>query len=144
MSKDLGKRQKQKPAPSKTSQPGKPLSLRSPSGMTILIGRNARQNEEVTFDLSHPRDLWLHVRGVPGSHVIIRSSGAAVDETTLQLAAQMAAYHSKLRGEKLAEVIVCERRFVQHAPGGRTGQVTIRNERVISASATQPTEIAHK
>ncbi|MFN8443397.1 MAG: NFACT RNA binding domain-containing protein [Caldilineaceae bacterium] len=144
LSKESNKRLQPKQASAKPSQTGKPLSLRSLSGILILIGRNARQNEEVTFNLSHPRDLWLHVRSVPGSHVIIRSSGAPVDDETLQLAAQAAAYHSKLRGEKLAEVIVCERRFVQHAPGGRTGQVTVRNERIINVPATLPDEMKPK
>ncbi len=134
----LSSQQKQRTVAPKQARVGQPLTMRSASGRVILVGRSAKQNEEVTFKLSHPRDLWLHVRNVPGAHVIIRSGGEAVDDATIQMAAQLAGYHSKLRDEKSVEVLLCERRFVQHAPGGRTGQVVVRNERVITAPATMP------
>ncbi len=130
--------QKAKTNAVKPAKTGQPLEFQSKSGFVVLVGRSAKQNEKVTFELSHPRDLWLHVRGVPGSHVIIRSSGRPVDEESILFAAQLAAYHSKLRGEKSAQVIVTERRFVQHAPGGRPGQVTVHNERVVNATAELP------
>ena len=70
------------------------LRLRSPQGLEIVVGRNARQNERVTFGEAHPEDLWLHARGVPGSHTIIRTGGQVADEATVRAAAQLAAYHS--------------------------------------------------
>jgi predicted ribosome quality control (RQC) complex YloA/Tae2 family protein len=117
---------------------GQPLRFTSPTQITILVGKNARQNDHLTFALAHPLDLWLHVRGAPGAHVVIRSQGRPVNEATLQMAAQLAIYHSSLRGERSAPVTVCERRFVHRVPGGRPGQATIRNEQVIFASGELP------
>ncbi|CAN5393659.1 NFACT RNA binding domain-containing protein [soil metagenome] len=115
-----------------------PLHFLSPQGFAILVGRNARQNEQVTFKLANADDLWLHVRSAPGSHVVIRSGGQKVNEQTLQMAAQLAAYYSSVRGEKAAEVSITPRRFVTRAAGGRTGQVHIRNEETITVAAVLP------
>ena len=54
------------------------------SGFTIYVGRNARQNETVTFKRAGPNDLWLHVRGQPGAHVIVKSGGRDVPEEVIQ------------------------------------------------------------
>ncbi len=116
-----------------------PLRFFSPQGFAILVGRNARQNEQVTFKLSNAEDLWLHVRGAPGAHVVIRSAGQKVSDETLQMAAQLAAYYSSLRGEKAAEVSITRRRFVTRVAGGRTGQVQLRHEDVMTVAAVLPT-----
>lgn len=113
-------------------------------GVEIIVGRNARQNEQVTFTLARPNDLWLHVRGAPGSHVIVRSTGLQPDERDVLIAAQLAAYHSSMRGERRVDVIVTERRWVSHAPGGRPGQVLVNRERVVSVAAQLPAEVKEK
>jgi predicted ribosome quality control (RQC) complex YloA/Tae2 family protein len=59
-----------------------PLSVNSKDGLLILVGRNSRQNEEVTFRRATPHDLWLHARGVPGAHVIVKTGGREVPEAT--------------------------------------------------------------
>lgn len=110
----------------------------SPSGYEILAGRNARQNEAVTFRLSHPQDTWLHARGVPGAHAVMRNSGAPVTDDDIRAAAQVAAYYSQARGERSAPVIVTERRHVRRVPGGHTGQVLVRNERTVHVVAELP------
>ena len=117
-----------------------PRSFDSPGGFAVLVGRNARQNDELTFRRSHPQDLWLHARDVPGSHVVIRSSGQEVDDATVEMAARLAAYFSKLRGERSAPVMLAERRFVTRVPGGRPGQVYVRNDRTINVEGTLPEE----
>jgi len=114
------------------------LRFDSPGGFEILVGRNARQNEAITFKLTHPQDRWLHARGVPGAHVAIRSAGRPVDEATLRMAAQLAAYYSKARGERSAAVMAAERRFVQRIPGGHPGQVSVRNEETLFVAAELP------
>ncbi len=118
-----------------------PRSFNSPSGFAILVGRNARQNDDLTFRRSHPQDLWLHARDVPGSHVVIRSSGREVDEATVEMAARLAAYFSKLRGERSAPVMLAERRFVTRVPGGRPGQVYVRNDGTVTVEGTLPTNV---
>jgi len=121
---------------------GGPLRFRTMRGAEIIVGRNARQNEQVTFKLARPHDLWLHVRGAPGSHVVLRSAAHSLDERDVLIAAQLAAYHSSVRGERRVDVIVTERRWVSHAPGGRVGQVIVAQERVVSAAATMPEGVA--
>ncbi len=115
-----------------------PRTFDSPGGFAILVGRNARQNDDLTFRRSHPQDLWLHARDVPGSHVVIRSSGQPVDEATVETAARLAAYFSKLRGERAAPVMLAERRFVTRVPGGRPGQVYVRNDSTVTVEGTLP------
>lgn len=113
--------------------PQGPRRFFSVEGYTILVGRNSRQNDHLTFDIAGPDDLWLHARGLPGSHVVIRSGGAAVSEATIAQAARLAAHFSKARPETRAEVIVTERRAVRRAPGrSHPGMVTVSKERVVS------------
>ena len=103
--------------------------------LRFYVGRNARQNEEVTFKRAAPDDLWLHVRGQPGAHVIIKTGGRTVPEDVIQRAAALAARHSPAHGENRVGVNVVERRFVRRLRGGRPGLVTYRNERTIWVSA---------
>lgn len=125
---------------SKRNKQAEPQLLRyhSPQGFEIIVGRNARQNERITFDVAKAEDLWLHARGAPGSHVVIRSGGQPVQPETLTMAAQLAAYYSKFRGENGVTVIYTPRRFVSRAPGGHTGQVIVRQEETITVPGELP------
>ena len=129
-----GKRQQ----PADGTRPAGPLRLTSPSGFEILVGRNARQNEQVTFKLAGGEDLWLHARGVPGAHVVVKTAGRLPDEATVDLAAQLAAYHSGARNETRVDVIVTTRRHVHRASGGRIGQVTVGEEMVRTVPGIDP------
>ncbi len=100
-------------------------------GFPVFVGRNARQNEEVTFRRGSPDDLWLHVRGRPGAHVIIKSDHRDVPREVIEEAAALAAHYSSARESGEADVDVTERRFVRRAPGSRPGLVTYRNERTL-------------
>lgn len=95
------------------------------------MGRNSRQNEQITFEVAGADDLWLHARGLPGSHVIIRCGGRPVSEETVRQAAGLAAYYSKGQGEAAVDVMIVERRRVHRAPGGRPGMVFVDGERVV-------------
>ncbi|HET92028.1 MAG TPA: fibronectin-binding domain-containing protein [Chloroflexi bacterium] len=103
-------------------------------GFAILVGRNARQNEQITFRQAAPDDLWLHVRGQPGAHVILKRGGRDVPEEVLLRAAELAAYYSPARGEASVSVDVTERRHVQRIAGQRPGLVSYRNERTATVS----------
>jgi predicted ribosome quality control (RQC) complex YloA/Tae2 family protein len=127
-------KRQQKTAPDRSQ----PLRFLSPEGFTILVGRNARQNEIITFQEANADDLWLHVRDLPGAHVMIRNGGQAVGDETLQMAAQLAAYFSSQRGERGVPVAVTPRRFVTRMPGGRPGQVHYRNEETLTAAGEMP------
>jgi predicted ribosome quality control (RQC) complex YloA/Tae2 family protein len=115
-----------------------PLRFLSPEGFRILVGRNARQNEIVTFQEAKADDLWLHVRDVPGAHVVVRCGGQPVGAETRQAAAQLAAYFSSRRGDHAVPVAVTHCRFVTRMAGGRPGQVHYRNEETLTVPAEMP------
>ena len=117
----------QRPAPARPrSGAAGPLRLVSEDGFVILVGRNSRQNELVTFKRAAGEDLWLHARGVPGGHVVIKTGGRSVPERTLRRAAQLAAGHSAARDETDVPVDLVPRHRVRRLPGskGRPGMVT--------------------
>lgn len=115
----------------RTAEAGTPLRRQSSDGFVVLVGKNSRQNEEVTFRQASPNDLWLHARGVPGSHVIIKSGGRRVPATTEREAAQLAAYYSQSRAAGTVPVDITEQRFVRHLKGGGPGMVTYQQERTL-------------
>jgi predicted ribosome quality control (RQC) complex YloA/Tae2 family protein len=127
----------------KTARPssGKSAPIKAViDGYVVWVGRNSRQNEEVTFVRGRPEDTWLHVRGVPGAHVIVKSSGRPVPPRVLQRAAALAAYYSPAREEGRVLVDVTERRHVRKIKGGQPGMVTYRNESPIEAVPGKETQ----
>jgi predicted ribosome quality control (RQC) complex YloA/Tae2 family protein len=115
-----------------------PLAVTSQDGLLILVGKNSRQNEEVTFRQATPHDLWLHVRGVPGAHVIVKSGGQEVPEATLRQAAQLAAYYSQARGSARVAVDYTERRYVRRIKGAGPGLVTYTQEKTVRVVPGNP------
>ncbi len=103
-------------------------------GNAVFVGRSGPQNDEVTFDVAGPNDTWLHARGLPGSHVIIRwrLPNAEEREETVLAAARLAAHYSKGRDGATVEVDVARRRHVRKIKGSGPGMVTYRNERTIA------------
>ena len=106
-----------------------PHVFQSPDGFTILVGKNARQNEEVTFHRAKPDDLWLHARNVAGAHVVILRAGREIPESTIEEAAKLAARYSQARGEAKVDVIVTPRKNVRRMRGGKPGMVTVRESK---------------
>ncbi len=111
--------------------PGKPQTLRARGGHQIFIGHTSAQNDAVTFDIAGPDDSWLHSRGVPGSHVIVKWSGGRKDDTIVQAAAELAAYYSGGREAGRVEVDHAARRDVRKIRGAGPGMVTYRNEHTV-------------
>jgi len=117
----------------RSSPPKRTLPFETISGNPIFVGRSSLENDRITFDIAQPHDTWLHARGVPGSHVIVRWLGtAADDEETLVRAAGLAAWFSGSRGSQRVEVDITERRNVRKIKGAGPGLVTYRNERTVS------------
>ncbi|HLI09918.1 MAG TPA: NFACT RNA binding domain-containing protein [Ktedonobacteraceae bacterium] len=123
-----GKKGKSKPTP---PGGGVPLHVQSREGFTLLIGKNSRQNEDVTFHQAAPNDLWLHARGVPGAHVIIKAAGREIPRSTIELAASLAAYYSRARGSTSVPVDYTLQRHIRHLKGGGPGMVIYERERTI-------------
>ncbi|HEY6411112.1 MAG TPA: NFACT RNA binding domain-containing protein, partial [Ktedonobacteraceae bacterium] len=110
---------------------GVPLRLQSRDGFAVLIGKNSRQNEEVTFHQATANDIWLHARGVPGAHVIVKAAGREIPRTTIEQAASLAAYYSQARGATTAPVDYTLQRHVRHMKGGGPGMVIYEKERTL-------------
>ncbi len=127
------KRQRWAPLPR-----SEPLALESPDGLTLVVGRNSRQNDQVTFRLAKSDDLWFHALGVPGAHVIVRRGGQEVPTATIDRAAELAAYFSPLREEADVTVVYTERRHVRRVPGAAPGLVTYRHEGTIRVQPKGP------
>lgn len=115
---------------------GVPLHVQSRDGFTLLIGKNSRQNEEVTFHQATSNDIWLHARGVPGSHVIIKAAGREVPRSTIEQAASLAAYYSQARGSTSVPVDYTQQRHVRHMKGGGPGMVIYEREHTLYAEPT--------
>ena len=113
---------------------GEKIKLRkfiSPDGFLILVGRSAKDNETV-LKLASPNDYWLHVRDIPGSHVIIKRNGKKeVPISTIRYAASIAAYFSKARTESNVGVDYTLRKYVKPIKGGPSGLVNFREEKTI-------------
>jgi len=102
-------------------------------GNAIHVGRSGKENDHVTFTVAGPDDTWLHARGVPGSHVIVkwRNPQDEDPEDTIEMAAALAGWYSGARDSGSVEVDVAKRRHVRKIKGGGPGMVTYRNERTI-------------
>jgi predicted ribosome quality control (RQC) complex YloA/Tae2 family protein len=128
-------KRKRKPV---TSPAARPLRFTSPDGFRVWVGKNALQNEELTFRRAAPDDLWLHARGIPGAHVIVQTRGQAVPEQTIEWAAGLTAYYSRGRDDTRVAVDVVHRRYVRRLKGGRPGQVVYRDERTLRVAPRLP------
>lgn len=109
----------------------RPLSLPSPDGLLILVGRNSRQNDEVTFRRAKGDDWWFHARGVPGAHVIVQAQGQSLPADTIRYAAELAAYYSRSREEREVAVDYVRRRKVRRIRGAAPGLVSYAGEQTV-------------
>ena len=101
-------------------------------GFRILIGKNAKANDELLRSHSWKEDLWLHAKDVPGSHVLIKhKAGQVFPRPVIERAAQFAAYFSKRRTEDLSPVIYTPRKFVRKRKGDPPGAVVVEKEEII-------------
>lgn len=100
-------------------------------GQRVLVGKGAADNDTLTLTVARPHDHWLHVRGVPGSHVVVPlEKKATIGQELLLDAAHLAAHFSKQRGEPTIEIAHTERRFVRKPKGAPPGSVNVDRERV--------------
>jgi predicted ribosome quality control (RQC) complex YloA/Tae2 family protein len=111
-------------------------------GWEVLAGRTEEDNDRLSLKLAHPDDYWFHVRGMPGSHVLLRigDSGEEPDRAALKEAAAIAAYHSKARDGGVVAVSCTRARFVSKPRGAKTGTVSIRREVVLKVRPAIPQE----
>jgi predicted ribosome quality control (RQC) complex YloA/Tae2 family protein len=104
----------------------------SSDGLAMYVGRNARENDELTFGVAKSDDLWLHARGTPGSHVVVRlEKGADVPPETLRDAATLALLYSDLKKSGKGDIIYTRRKWVKKAKGQAPGAVTVSQEKSV-------------
>ncbi|HMS84786.1 MAG TPA: NFACT family protein [Nitrospira sp.] len=107
----------------------------SADGLPIFVGRNARENDDLTFGLAKSDDLWLHARGTPGSHVVVRlGKGADPPPETLRDAATLALLYSDLKKSGKGDVIYTRRKWVKKAKGQAPGAVIVTQEKSVHVS----------
>ncbi|MFQ5604049.1 MAG: NFACT RNA binding domain-containing protein [bacterium] len=102
--------------------------FRSSAGLEIWVGMDDASNDALSFDLGHANDIWLHVSGAPGSHVILRCGEDKItpDRDSLKQAASLAAWFSKMRHGGKVPVSYCLLQQVSKPRRARTGTVNIR------------------
>jgi len=100
-----------------------PMRFESTDGFPIYVGRNNRQNDELTFRLARKDDIWCHASKVHGSHVIISCGGKTPPDNTLTQAAQLAAYYAETTGGQNIPVDMTTVKQVKKIPSGKPGMV---------------------
>lgn len=104
----------------------------TPSGFELLIGRNNRQNDQLTFRTANDYDLWFHTLEIPGCHALLRlTPGNVAQETDLQFAADMTAYYSRARHSEQVPVVYTEPKYVYKPKGAKPGMVVYKQERIV-------------
>jgi len=102
-----------------------------PGGWKALAGKSDANNDFLSLKMAKPNDFWFHVRGMPGSHVVLRAKpNEDPDRETLKRAAAVAAFHSKARRGGVVSVSCTRARYVTKPKGAKPGSVHIRKESV--------------
>ncbi|MBU7008459.1 Rqc2 family fibronectin-binding protein [Phosphitispora fastidiosa] len=109
-----------------------PMKIKTEEGFEILVGRNNRQNDYLTMKLAQPDDLWLHVKDIPGSHIVVRSpQTAGVPDNVIERAAEVAAYYSRGRESSKVPVDYTLRKNVRKPKGAKPGMVIYDSQKTV-------------
>ncbi|MGN1166070.1 MAG: NFACT family protein [Lachnospiraceae bacterium] len=101
----------------------KPLHYISSDGYHMYVGKNNLQNDELTFSFANGNDWWFHAKQAPGSHVIVRTNGDELPDSTFEEAGRLAAYYSKKQGSDKVEIDYVEKKHVKKPNGAKPGFV---------------------
>jgi len=115
-----------------------PLKFTTSAGHSVLVGRNNRQNDYITFKAAARRDTWFHARELPGGHVVLKEAPFPPPREDIEEAAFLAAYFSKGRNSSAVAVDYTEIRHVRRRPGGKPGFVFYENFETITANPLDP------
>lgn len=121
----------------KKVKPSKPMHIQSKDGIDIYIGRNNYQNDYLTLKFADKRDIWLHTKNIPGSHVIIKNYGS-VPDSTLEEAASLAAFYSKAKESTNVAVDYTEVKNVKKPSGAKPGMVIYYTNKTIYINPKAP------
>ena len=112
----------------------KPRGFRTTSGFRVLVGRNNRQNDQLTCKEADHRDLWFHTQKIHGSHVILCTEGREVDDDTIVEVAKLAAYYSQARESGNVPVDYTMVKNVKKPAGARPGMVIYKTCRTVNVT----------
>ncbi len=108
-----------------------PMRFVSTDGYEIYVGRNNKQNDDLTFRMARKDDIWLHASKVHGSHVIIACAGVTPPDNTITQAAQLAAHYAETAGGQNIPVDVTAVKQVKRIPNGKPGMVIYHTYRTV-------------
>lgn len=117
-----------------------PHRFTSPTGFEILVGRNNKENDELTLRLADRNDLWLHTKDIPGSHVIMRTGGQEPTGEDIYFAAAIAAWHSKAKDSGQVPVDYVKVKNVKKPSGAKPGMVIFTDNRTVYVEPKVPEE----
>jgi predicted ribosome quality control (RQC) complex YloA/Tae2 family protein len=121
-----------KPAADKADLSSQPRRYQTPSGHEVLIGRNNRQNDFLTFRMAGDYDLWFHTQEIPGSHVLLwLPAGEVPQDGDLKYVADLAAYYSQARQSEQVPVVYTQPKHVYKPKGAKPGMAIYKQETVI-------------
>ena len=118
--------------------------IQSPSGLKIQIGANNRQNELISLKKGKKGDLWFHAQETPGSHVVLKSSNGLFDEKDIQLAADLASFFSRAKGNKLVPIVMVPIENLQRISGSIPGTVSHKGGKVLWGEANRAEKYFHQ
>ena len=121
-----------------------PIQIISPGGLNILIGRNMRQNDLITFKLSKKQDLWFHAQESPGSHVLLKSSSKVPNDDDIQIAADLAAFFCRAKGNIRVPINQVKVKDLQKISKAGLGCVSFKNSEIIWGNPTRGKEYIKK
>ncbi|MBD5470517.1 MAG: fibronectin/fibrinogen-binding protein [Lachnospiraceae bacterium] len=101
----------------------KPFHYVSSDGYHIYVGKNNYQNEELTFKFATGNDWWFHAKGIPGSHVVVKTNGEEMPDRVFEEAGKLAAHYSQARGQEKVEIDYTQKKNVKKPNGAKPGFV---------------------
>lgn len=127
------------PTEETNEQPQKFRKFKIEDGAILYVGKNAKNNEELTFGFANPNDFWFHAREVGGSHCVLKySKGKEPPREIIEKAAEIAAYFSKARNSEFAPVSFTQRKYIRKPKRIEKGTVTLMREEVIFVKPKKP------
>lgn len=111
-----------------------PIEYCSDDGFTILVGRNNMQNDKLSLKTAHNYDMWLHVKNIPGSHVVVVSNGVQVTDEAIEQAAVIAAYHSRARDSSQVPVDYTYIKNLKKPQGAKPGKVIYNTHNTLTVN----------
>ena len=140
---DYGYIKKRRAGEKKPKITSKPFHYLSSDGFHIFVGKNNYQNEELTFKVASGNDWWFHAKGIPGSHVIVKSEGKELPDRVFEEAGALAAWYSKARESEKVEVDYIQKKNLRKVAGADPGFVIYHtNYSLVASPSCQLTEIS--